>query len=93
MHRSSKKFRHSDTSAEVDPVIYDDGGSGLLVACRDRFASSGCEITCDARHSVWVKRADGTRSVGLAGWLLNRYSMEDLLDSVEERLGLIAGAR
>ena len=93
MQRSSQYYRHSKTSAEVDAVLHDDGGSGLLEACRDRFAASGCDITCDARHSVWVRRADGTRSVGLAGWLLNRYSMEELLDSVEERLGLTASAR
>jgi hypothetical protein len=93
MHRSSKKFRRSDTGAEIDAVQYDDGGSGLFEACQARFASSGCEITCDARHSVWVKRADGTRWVGLAGWLLNRYSMEELLDSVEARLDLTLRAR
>jgi hypothetical protein len=92
MHRSSKQFRHSDT-AEVDAVQYDDGGSGLFEACQDRFASSGCEIACDARHTVWVKRADGTRSVGLAAWLLNRHSMDELLDDVEARLSLTAGAR
>ena len=93
MRRSSKQFRHSDTDVEADAVVYDDGGSGLFEACQARFASSGCEITCDSRHSVWVKRADGTRSVGLAAWLLNRYSVDELLDSVEARLGLTAGAR
>jgi len=93
MQRSSRHQRRSDTTAEVDAVQYDDGGSGLLAACQDRFASSGYEIACDASHTVWVRRADRTRSVGLAAWLLNRYSMEELLDSVEARLGLTAGAR
>ena len=93
MRTSSKQFRHSDDPAEVDAVQHDDGGSGILEACRARFASSEYEIRCDARHTVWVTRADGARSVGLAGWLLNRYSMDELLSGVEVRLGLTVGAR
>ena len=78
---------------ESDAIKYDDGGSGLLDACRTRFMSSDCEIACDVRHTVWVKRADGTRSVGLPPWTVRRRSVDELLDGVETRLGLTAGVR
>jgi hypothetical protein len=82
---ASKLSRSSDPDAE--PVVYDDGGSGLLEACESRFSSRNCDIACDARHTVWVKRADGSRSVGLSPWMLGRQSMDELLDGVEARLG------
>lgn len=93
MRRSSKQFRSSASTEETEVIQYDDGGSGLFEACQTRFASCDCEITCDARHTVWVKSADGTRSVGMAPWLLGRHSLNELLDDVEDRLGLAAGAR
>ncbi len=77
---------------DAEPVVYDDGGSGLLEACKQRFESFGCEITCDSRHTVWVKTADGTRSVGLSPWLVNRRSLEDVLDGVDAKLGICANA-
>ena len=80
--------------SNVDPdVVYTDGGSGLLVACQDRFAQSGCIIECDIRHTVWVKLPDCSRSVGLAPWQLNRSALEDVLADVEARLGLGVEAR
>ncbi len=90
-----KPFRQSLSSTDTDsePVVYDDAGSGLLKACKDRFATSGCEVTCDARHTVWVKTADGARSVGLSPWMVNRHSVDELLDNVEEKLGLLSNAR
>jgi len=82
------RSRPSAADADAEPIVYDDGGSGLLEACRDRFAPFGCEIVCDARHAVWVKRADGARSVGLSPWLIGRYSTVEVLDDVEARLEL-----
>jgi len=88
MHSSLQRL-HNAKTAEVEAAIeYDDGGSGILEACRDRFASAGCSISCDASHTVWVKRPDGTKSVGLPQWMTSRYSMDKLLDDVEAKLGL-----
>jgi len=88
----SKQSRGAaDPDAEV--IVYDDGGSGLLLACQERFASFDCVIECDARHTVWIKRADGTKSVGLAPWQLNRRSLDEVLDGVETRLGLVVRSR
>ena len=84
-------FRRSQTAQELADqpvVIYDDGGSGLEAACTERFAAYGCTISCDATHTVWVKRADGAKSVGLQRWMAERNSMDDLMDNVAARLGL-----
>jgi hypothetical protein len=67
-------------------VVYDDGGSGLLDACRTRFAPFDCEVSCDERHTVWVKRANGSLSVGLPPWMLNRSSIDELLEGVTVKL-------
>lgn len=64
----------------------DDGGTGLLEAARQRFEPRGCEIFCDRRHTVWVKSADGRLSLGLPQWRVDRSSVDELLDGVEERL-------
>lgn len=87
--------RHSrlHASSPEPRVEYDDGGSGLLEACRRRFDGAGCVITCDASHTVWVKRADGARSVGLPPWQLRRHALDELLDDVDEKLGLTTPAR
>lgn len=84
----SKKSRESVAETDAEVIVYDDGGSGLFAACQERFGSLGFVIECDAKHTVWVKNADGSRSVGLAPWQLTRHSMEKVLDDVEERLGL-----
>lgn len=87
----SKQSQSLTLGAEPVVVDYDDGGSGLLAACKARFASSGCEIACDSRHTVWVKLADGTRSVGLPPWQLSRHSIDELLERVDAKLGLKTG--
>ncbi|MDY0339690.1 MAG: hypothetical protein RBS17_00555 [Coriobacteriia bacterium] len=84
-------FRRSQTAQELadQPVIiYDDGGSGLEAVCTERFAAYGCTVSCDATHTVWVKRADGTKSVGLQRWMAERHSTDDLMKDVATRLGL-----
>ena len=78
--------KRSTTDAGDSGVVCDDGGSGLLKACQSRFASRDCEISCDARHTVWVKRSDGSLSVGLPPWQLSRHSVDELLEGVEEKL-------
>lgn len=80
--------KHPVPAADAEVIVYDDGGSGLFAACVERFESSDCLIECDARHTVWVKRADGTRSVGLAPWQLSRNKLEDVLENVSKRLSL-----
>lgn len=90
----ASSFRRTQTvqaQADQPVVVYDDGGSGLEAACAKRFAAYGCSISCDATHTVWVKRADGAKSVGLQRWMAERHPMDDLLDSVAVRLGLEKG--
>lgn len=89
----SKQSQSLTPGAEPEVIDYDDGGSGLLAACQERFASSGCEIACDSRHTVWIKTADGTRSVGLPPWQLSRHSVSELMDKVDAKLGLKTGDR
>jgi len=93
MRTSSSKFRPHMSSAETDVVLTDDGGSGLLQACKTHFASPDYEVECDARHTVWVKRADGTRSFGLAPWLVLQHSVTEVLERTETKLGRPVGQR
>lgn len=58
----------------------------LLKAATDRFPEPDFEVSCDDRHTVWVKRADGRRSVGLSQWGLRRYTLEEMLDDAEAKL-------
>ncbi|MCK8115762.1 hypothetical protein [Anaerosoma tenue] len=88
MYNSPQRLQNAKTAELEAPVEYDDGGSGILEACRSRFGSAGCSISCDASHTVWVKRPDGTKSVGLPQWMASRYSMEKLLADVEVKLDL-----
>ena len=64
--------RNSQLTAEAEPEVIstDDGGSGLYDACSAQFPPPEFQIKCDAVHTVWIKRADGGRSVGLPPWLL-----------------------
>ena len=78
-------------STEPVVVLTDDGGSGLYEDCRDRFPSPEFEVTCDARHTVWVKRTDGTRSVGLPPWVLRRQSRSEALGSIAAKLEVPVG--
>ena len=88
MYGRSNRFRSRQQSDEP-PIIYtDDGGSGLLEACRERFPAPEFVVTCDARHAVWVKRADGTSSFGLPPWLLRTQTTEEVLATAEAKLGL-----
>jgi len=85
---SSRQFHKLVSSDEPEVVLTDDGGSGLFEACTARFASPDFEVKCDARHTVWVKRADDTRSVGLPPWVLRQQPMGEVLEGVETKLGL-----
>ena len=91
MRRSSSTFNRSVLDAEPHVVLTDDGGSGLLAACKARFASPDFVVECDARRTVWVRRADGTRSFGLAPWLVRQQSMTEVLERVERKLRAPAG--
>ncbi|MDZ4063395.1 MAG: hypothetical protein U1E22_01895 [Coriobacteriia bacterium] len=91
MRTSPNGFRSSRPSAEPAVVYMDDGGSGLLEACKARFAAPEYEVACDARHTVWVKRTVGARSFGLAPWLLRERSMNEVLESAEVKLGIPFG--
>lgn len=85
----SNHFRSRRPKDPSEIVVYtDDGGSGLLDACRVRFTAPEFEVACDARHTVWVKRMEGGRSIGLAPWQLRARSMEQVLDHTAKRLEL-----
>jgi hypothetical protein len=58
----------------------------LLDAASERFPEPDYVVTCDDRHTVWVKRADGSRSVGLSQWLLRRSELDEILAGAEKRL-------
>lgn len=58
----------------------------LLEACVERFPAPEFEVSCDDRHTVWVKRTDGTRSVGVSQWLLRRFTLEQILERAQSRL-------
>ncbi|MDP2181321.1 MAG: hypothetical protein Q8K99_01965 [Actinomycetota bacterium] len=91
MSTTGNRFRSSRASTEPQIVYTDDGGSGLLEACRSRFAPPEYEVACDARHTVWVKCTVGARSFGLAPWLLREHSMDEVLKSAEAKLGVPCG--
>lgn len=86
MRRSSSTFNRSVLDAEPHVALTDDGGSGLLAACKARFAPPDFEVECDARRTVWVKRTDGTRSFGLAPWLVRQHSINEVLERAERKL-------
>lgn len=86
MRTSSGRFYPSKSDDAPAIVHTDDGGSGLYEACKARFAPSEYKVECDARHTVWVKRTDGTRSFGLSPWLVREHSMAEVLDRVERKL-------
>jgi hypothetical protein len=88
VHKSSRQSHPPVSMPEPDIVLTDDGGSGLLEACKTRFASPDYVVECDARHTVWVKRTDSTRSFGLPPWLLRQHSMNQVLERVEDKLRL-----
>lgn len=88
MAHSFRRMQTAQSQADQPVVIYDDGGSGIEAARTKRFAAYGCTASCDATHTVWVKRADGTKSVGLQRWMAEPNSMDGLLDNVATRLGL-----
>lgn len=86
MRRSSRQFNRL-ISSDKPEVPTDDGGSGLLEACKERFAPPEWTVECDSRHTVWVKRADGTRSFGMPPWLLRQNTITEILARAEEKLG------
>jgi hypothetical protein len=88
MRKSSWQGHLFTPGTEPDVVRTDDGGSGLFEACKTRFAPPEYEVKCDPIHTVWVKRADGGRSVGLPPWLLRQHSLDEVLERVETRIGL-----
>ncbi len=89
MYTASRHYRKAQDGAEPAVVFTDDGGSGLLSACKKRFASPEFEVTCDAAHAVWVKRVDKSRSVGLPPWILQRQSLPETLDGTAQKLAAL----
>lgn len=85
MRKPSRHLEPVDSDAPVI-ILTDDGGSGLYEACRERFASPEYVVTCDIKHTVWVKRADGTRSFGMPPWLLRQRTLDDVLARADAKL-------
>ena len=91
MRTWSTKSRSLTADAEPEVVLTDDGGSGLFEGCLDRFPSPAFEVTCDARHTVWVRRTETKRSVGLPPWVLREQTFDEALESIEDKLGVRVG--
>lgn len=87
MPKSSTTARQSASAPETASAP-EYNANGLLEACKERFAPPEFEVSCDVRRTVWVKRADGTRSVGLPQWYLNQHSLSEALERVETKLGI-----
>lgn len=58
----------------------------MLEAAQQRFPEPEFEVSCDDRHTIWVKRTDGTRSLGLSQWLLRRSTLEEIMAGAEAKL-------
>ena len=91
MSASATKHHRPWPQLESRPVETGDASSELLEACEARFRAPDYEVACDIRHTVWVRRADGARSVGLSPWMLRTRSMSVLLEGVGVRLETPAG--
>jgi hypothetical protein len=91
VRHASRKLQalHSDSEPEV--ILTDDGGSGLYEACASRFSAPEFLVKCDSRHTVWVRRSDGTRSIGVPPWVLRQQELEEVLAGIEGKLELPVG--
>lgn len=58
----------------------------MIEACRTRFPEPEFTAEADERGTIWLKRADGSRSVGLQPWQLRGRSLEEVLDGAEQKL-------
>lgn len=85
--------RRSPNTQPAEEHIFDDGGSGLLDACRTRFEGLGWSVRCDSRHSVWVKSPDAPLSVGLAPWMIDHLSIDEVLDEAEDKIRRAAASQ
>lgn len=92
MRKPTKPDTVLPTNDAPDETLTDDGGSGLFDACKSRFAPPEFDVECDARHTVWVRRSDGVRSVGLPPWQIGRHSVDEILERTAKKLGS-SGAR
>lgn len=92
-------LQHSgqDHSASPRPgsaiALLDEAANELLEACAARFAPPDYRVECDDRHTVWVSRADGSRSFGVSPWLLRRHSLDEVLERVATKLGATVAVR
>jgi hypothetical protein len=91
MRRSSSHYRA--VAANAAATKYDVDEEGLFLACRDHFADPQYEVLQDERRTVWVKRTDGTCSIGLQPWLLGQHPLDDVLARAEAKLGGATAAR
>ncbi|HET6350583.1 MAG TPA: hypothetical protein VFG89_00420 [Coriobacteriia bacterium] len=58
----------------------------MVEACRSRFPEPEFSTEADERGTVWVKRSDGSRSVGLQPWQLRGRTLVEVLDTAEKKL-------
>ena len=88
MHGPSHHLHSAPQMAGSEFVRLDVLGQELFEACRSRFEPSVFDVTRDAAHTVWVKRLDTARSIGLSSWVLRDHRLDDVLLDVEAKLGL-----
>lgn len=66
----------------------EDAARRILEAGRRRFPAPDFEVTADEKGTVWIKRTDGQRSVGLQVWQLRGRTAEEALDRVAAKLAV-----
>jgi hypothetical protein len=86
MHGPSHHLHCAPQMAESELTHLDVLGHELFEACRSRFEPSVFDVTRDATHTVWVKRLDTSRSIGLSPWVLRDHRLDDVLLDVEAKL-------
>lgn len=60
----------------------------VLAACRLRFAGPDYEVASDDAGTVWVRRVDNRRSVGIQPWQLRNRSTDEIVSRVAAKLGV-----
>ncbi len=82
MHRASVgPETASTTTAKREAAV-----ALMVEACHVRFPEPEFTAEADERGTVWVKRSDGARSVGLQPWQLRGRSLDEVLDRAEAKL-------
>jgi hypothetical protein len=79
----NRESTQSATTARKEQATHE-----MFDACRMRFPEPAFEVRCDDGGTVWVKRVDVGRSIGLQPWLLRTRTAEEVISRAEHKLGV-----